>query len=274
MVYAKKYGAVAGCNFAGTVAQVGPDVPENQWTVGDRVAGFVHGGGWLTRSPRLLHFNYNCPLGLTSNGSFAEYVVAFAHIAVHIPSSWSLEDASQLGIAPFTACQYLYHTHNFHIPSELKDLPAKPDDEREMLLVYGGATSVGLYTIQLAKLSGLRVFAACAPRHFELLRDYGADEVFDYTNPQVSMRIGMNTYGKLKYAVDIVAERQSPYQVSRSLSREGGKVAICKKYASPRPGVEVHWTFPFTLLPEVRPKQFCIHLDVHFYFSRRLPTEL
>ena len=143
-----------------------------------------------------------------------------------------------------------------------------------MLLVYGGATSVGLYTIQLAKLSGLRVFAACAPRHFELLRDYGADEVFDYTNPQVSMRIGMNTYGKLKYAVDIVAERQSPYQVSRSLSREGGKVAICKKYASPRPGVEVHWTFPFTLLPEVRPKQFCIHLDVHFYFSRRLPTEL
>jgi len=38
-----KYGGIVGDDFAGVVEELGPDVPEGMWTVGDRVAGVVFG---------------------------------------------------------------------------------------------------------------------------------------------------------------------------------------------------------------------------------------
>ena len=39
-----KYGGIMGDDFAGVVEELGPDVPEGMWTVGERVAGLVSGG--------------------------------------------------------------------------------------------------------------------------------------------------------------------------------------------------------------------------------------
>ena len=36
-------GSIVGCDFAGTVEEIGPDVPEDLLKVGDRVCSFVHG---------------------------------------------------------------------------------------------------------------------------------------------------------------------------------------------------------------------------------------
>ena len=38
---------------------------------------------------------------------------------------------------------------------------------------------MGLYAIQLAKLSGYKVVTVASPRNHELLKSYGADAVFD-----------------------------------------------------------------------------------------------
>ena len=38
-----KYGGIVGDDFAGVVEELGPDVPEGLWTVGERVAGVVFG---------------------------------------------------------------------------------------------------------------------------------------------------------------------------------------------------------------------------------------
>ena len=38
------YGVIVGNDFAGIVEELGPDVPEGMWTIGERVAGLVRGG--------------------------------------------------------------------------------------------------------------------------------------------------------------------------------------------------------------------------------------
>jgi NADPH:quinone reductase-like Zn-dependent oxidoreductase len=43
MIKAAKYGGIVGDDFAGIVEELGPDVPEGMWSVGERVAGLVFG---------------------------------------------------------------------------------------------------------------------------------------------------------------------------------------------------------------------------------------
>lgn len=50
----------------------------------------------------------------------------------------------------------------------------------QSLLIHGGSTVVGMYSIQWAKASGLKVIATASPHNFELLKSLGADAVFDY----------------------------------------------------------------------------------------------
>ncbi|KAI0048821.1 dehydrogenase [Auriscalpium vulgare] len=175
-------GAVLGLDYAGVVEEIGPDVPVGLRYVGERVCGFVKGN-----------------VGPT--GAFSEYLVGSAKLGIiPIPAGWSFEDAAQIGVAAFTAIQALWEAH--------KDLPTPlaPTATPVPILVYGGSSAVGFYTIQFAKLSGLRVLVTASPHNFELLREYGADEVFDYKDPQVSQKIRAATGGKLKHAVDTISE--------------------------------------------------------------------
>lgn len=42
--YTPTEGNIAGCDFSGTVEQIGAEVTAGLFKVGDRVAGWVHGG--------------------------------------------------------------------------------------------------------------------------------------------------------------------------------------------------------------------------------------
>ncbi|KAH9967149.1 chaperonin 10-like protein [Russula dissimulans] len=86
---AKRAGSVAGCDFSGIVEEIGSNVPAGLRSIGERVAGLVLGG-------------------ILPNGAFAEYLVTLADFVVHVPDTWSFEDAAQLGIAPLTALRVLY----------------------------------------------------------------------------------------------------------------------------------------------------------------------
>ena len=56
---------------------------------------------------------------------------------------------------------------------------AAPIQGETWIFIYGGSTCVGLYAIQLAKLSGYKIATVASPRNHELLKRYGADVVFD-----------------------------------------------------------------------------------------------
>ncbi|KAF5314227.1 hypothetical protein D9758_018293 [Tetrapyrgos nigripes] len=118
-------------------------------------------------------------IGLELNGAYAEYVNACPWTTIKLPDSLSFEDGSQLTACGLTACQALYQSQN--LPSAENPITSPSLD----LLVWSGSSSVGHFTIQLAKLGGMRVIATASPKHFDRLKALGADEVFDYRDPEV-----------------------------------------------------------------------------------------
>ncbi|KAI0059165.1 dehydrogenase [Artomyces pyxidatus] len=141
---AARVGAVSGCDFAGIVEEIGSAVPEGVRTIGERVAGFVRGG-------------------ISSKGAFSEYLTASAQYGiVRIPDNWTFEEGAQLGVASLTALQTLYESH--HLPT-----PLEPTSTPIPVLVSGGATAVGQYVIQIAKLSGLYIVATASKKNFDFV---------------------------------------------------------------------------------------------------------
>ncbi|TCD67256.1 hypothetical protein EIP91_000333 [Steccherinum ochraceum] len=147
-------GSICGVDYAGTIAKVGKAV--TTYAVGDRVAGFVHGGQY------------------TDRGAFAEYVKTPAELTWKVPDNLTDEAAATLGCGAWTAVQTLYYPGYLG----LVEPPAKTD-KGEWIFIYGGSTSVGMFAIQFAHLSGYKVATVASPKHHDLLKSYGADVVVD-----------------------------------------------------------------------------------------------
>jgi len=154
--------SIIGCDYAGVVHQVG-DSAKGKWNVGDRVAGGVHGGLYPDK------------------GAFAEYLKTDADLAWKVPDGVSNTDATTYGVSAVTAMLVL----NVHHGLPLVDTkPATPKDEA--IFIYAGATSAGLYHIQVAKAAGYTVVTTASPRSFQLVKEYGADAVFDYRSRRIA----------------------------------------------------------------------------------------
>ncbi|EJD38879.1 dehydrogenase [Auricularia subglabra TFB-10046 SS5] len=201
---ASQPGYVMGCDFVGTVVELGPEVPQGLRRVGERIAGFVYAGASENVA-----------------GAFAEYVVADAAVAISIPSSLSVEEAAGLGICPLTACQLLHQSLGLSLLDLLSS--DRPQPQQQYLLVWSGATAVGQYTIQLASLLGLHVVATGSPARHDLLRDLGTRHVIDYADPDAVIRIRELTHGQLRLAVDCF---DAPEKVTACIGAEGGTVGL------------------------------------------------
>lgn len=168
-------GERAGCDFAGEVEEV-PERSKSFWKPGQRVAGTILGGR-------------------DHNGSFAEYIHVDAELVWLIPDNQTFEEAAAMGgVASATAAQSIYFLHKLNKPS-------KPTTAAEPVLVWAGSTSVGLYAIQLLKLSGYTVVTTSSKKNFELLRSLGADDVFSYSDPSTPATIAAK-YPTLSRAID------------------------------------------------------------------------
>jgi NADPH:quinone reductase-like Zn-dependent oxidoreductase len=135
---------VLGCDLAGVVEAVGPDV--TRFKVGDSVMGELGSSGW---------------------GAFAERVCAPETVLTLKPENIGFDEAAAAPLAGVTAVQGL--RREGHLKSG------------ERVLVNGASGGVGTYAVQLAKALGGNVTAVCSPRNAESARSLGADEVIDYT---------------------------------------------------------------------------------------------
>jgi NADPH:quinone reductase-like Zn-dependent oxidoreductase len=165
---------------------------------------------------------------------------------IRVPATWSFEEAAQLGIAPFTALQCLHQTLELPSPFEAGS------GLHRNILVWGGASSVGQYVIQFAKLNGLRVTTTASPKNFDLVKGLGADEVFDYKDENVVEKIRTATGNTLDIAIDTISEGRTPEQVTAAIGDKGGKVAIILPYESPRPNITVTFSRASDLFKPVR----------------------
>lgn len=135
--------AVLGCDFAGTVAALGPGV--TSFAVGDSVFGTI--------APRF--------------GAHAEYVCLSEQAAIAAkPGNVSYAEAAALVDA--TALCFLRDKARLR--------------PRQTIVINGASGSVGTAAVQLAKHFGATVTGVCGSRAADLVRKLGADKVVDYTD--------------------------------------------------------------------------------------------
>lgn len=191
-------GPRVGCDYAGTVLEVGPKVTKDI-KKGDRVAGFCHGAN-------LVHHE---------SGTFQEILTAKGDIQMKIPENLSFEEASTLGVGITTVGQGLYQS--LQLP-----LPEQPQTVAIPVLIYGGSTATGALAIQYAKLSGLTVVTTCSPRNMDYVKSLGADAVYDYNSPDCSKDIKEFTKDQLKHVFDCISEGNSISISVGAMSSSGG----------------------------------------------------
>ena len=196
--YIGHVGSTAGSDFVGTVVEKAPDAGTTI-QVGDRVAGCVH-GGW--------------EVGV---GSFADYLVTVPEGVVVVPDAMKSEEAAGLGVGGYTALFGLFQDKHLGLP-EPTSMNVPPVDPKLKVLVWSGASSVGQFAIQLARLIGAYVIVTASKKHEAWLKSLGASEVHDYADAETPKRIS-DAHPDLKYAFDTYSANDSQALIASILTK-------------------------------------------------------
>ncbi|KAG6988548.1 cytochrome P450 [Physcia stellaris] len=223
-------GALVGCDYSGTVLEVGPKLED---------------------------------------GTFAEYIVAKGDLQILIPDEMSFEEAATLGVGVVTVGQGLYQSLELPLPTG----GSVEGDGKASVLIYGGSTATGTLAIQFAKLQPQAVKKLqqlilphqklrperrhnLLPRNAPLLRQVGADAIFDYRDPDCGRKIREHTANTLQHAFDCVSEGSSlqicadALSSSTSSSSKPRYSALLGIKDFPREDVDVKATIGYTAVGE------------------------
>ncbi len=205
---------ILGSDIAGTIAEIGPAA--RGVAVGDRivlapcipcgVCSDCHQGAENMCDTQEL-------IGFQTNGGYAEYVKAPAQNAIPIPETLSFVDAAAMPIAYLTAWHML-----------MTRAQLRPEDDVLILGVGGGVGSAGL---QIAKLTGARVFAtASSDEKLERARQMGADFTINYKDIDFSKSVLDVTNGR---GVDVVLEHVGAATWEQSITSlaKNGRLVSC-----------------------------------------------
>ncbi|KAL8823977.1 MAG: hypothetical protein Q9191_005395, partial [Dirinaria sp. TL-2023a] len=216
-----------GDDIAGVVHTVGSNVVE--FKPGDRVAAFHQ--------------------MMAPHGSFAEYAVAEAHTTFHLPKQTSFEEGATLPLAAMTAAFGLYQKLNLPLPWHPTSTPIP-------LIIYGGASAVGTYAIQLASLSNIHPIIAVAGKgipHVESYLDASKGDIaLDYRvgNEKLvsNLQEAAQSKGKIEYAFDCISEHNSYQNICSPsvLDHSTGQITLIqpfKDYAEIPPSITKSTTF-------------------------------
>ncbi|KAL6453083.1 hypothetical protein SBY92_000429 [Candida maltosa Xu316] len=137
--------------------------------------------------------------------TFQQYTAIDSRLVWKLPPSFTYEDGATIGVGLVTAGVILYNSFEF-------ELSATPKKVNGTILIWGGATVVGLYLTQLAKIYGLTVIAIASTRHEDYLRKLGVDHLINrhLSTEEIFQKIdeieGVNT---IEYGVDCVSKETS-----------------------------------------------------------------
>lgn len=157
--------AMLGYDVAGQVAAVGSGAAaRGRFKVGDRVAGLAEGG-------------------------FRHYVPLAAHLTTAVPEgiSWAQAATVPMGVSVSTKALFEDDLLGMRLPSLLGSGGSRPKEIKrgEMVLIWGGSTSVGSCAIQLAAAAGYEVVTTSSPHNFGYVQSLGARHCLDYSSPTI-----------------------------------------------------------------------------------------
>ncbi|KAI9849743.1 MAG: hypothetical protein M1838_006279 [Thelocarpon superellum] len=221
------YPTVVGSDIGGTVVSTGPSVPAEMFKPGTRIAAFAP-----------CFFKRGDP----DYGAFQARVLVPSVSAVPIPEGMSFTEASLLPMAIVTAWAGLY---SIGVPLD----PAYTAADKKGILVWGGSSSVGSTTVQVARLLGYHVYATASEKHHAYIEELGAHRTFDYKRDDVvasivqaakedgvALQTGYNAVGALRQCLDVLKEFKG------SSSAGSLKIASATRIPDPAPveeGIEV-----------------------------------
>ena len=166
---------VLGLEVSGTVVALGEAV--SGWNVGDRVCGLVTGGG------------------------YAEYCVVPGPQCLPLPINIDLVDGGALAEACLTVWTNVFERGRLR--------------EGGSFLVHGGSSGIGTTAIQLARLSGVRVFAtAGSPEKCQACEKLGAERAINYRDEDFTEVVRTATDGR---GVDVILDMVGGAYLQRNL---------------------------------------------------------
>ena len=158
-----QYPAVLASDVAGVILSVGSNVPSNTPKPGTRVAAYAT-SFWMKGEP-----NY---------GALQTRVIVPSENITEIPDTMSFNEGALLPMAVAVG-----HTAWFTLGVPRNQTFAR--EEKEGILIWGGASSMGSMGIQIAKLRGYHVYVTASSKHHTYLKELGADKTFDYHDTDV-----------------------------------------------------------------------------------------
>ena len=164
-----QYPTVLGCDVAGTVVEVSPDV--KRFKIGDRVAG---------SAVCIAKESNNA-----SEGAFQLYSVLRQQMVAPLPDHIANEQAAVLGLGLGTAAYGLFHKDYLGLDMPKVPPPPNPgpgEKHPRAIIVTGGASNVGSCAIQLAASAGYEVLSTSSSKNFAYVKGLGASHVFDYNS--------------------------------------------------------------------------------------------
>ena len=202
-----EYPAILGQDLAGEVAAVGSGV--TRFKEGDRVLG--HAVRYATQQNR--------------DGAFQQNTILRTNLASQIPDDLSFEDACVLPVGLSTAACALFLKKNLGL--QLPTLEGQPLTG-EVVLIWGGSSSVGSNAIQLCALAGYEVWTIASPDNFRLLQALGATEMIDRNDEQAGGKMILKLMGrKLAGALDAIGYASTTTTIATIMQRcEGSKKIV------------------------------------------------
>lgn len=199
-----KYPFVLGGDVAGTVVEVGPGV--ERFKVNDRIVAAALAIAPISGNP--------------AEGAFQKYTVVREHMASPLPYNISFQQACVIPLTLCTAAYGLFH-HDF-LALDMPTVPPRKNENNRVVIITGGASSVGANAIQLAAQAGYDVVSTSSPKNFDMVKKLGAQYVFDYNSKTLAQDLAAAVQGR---------------QLAGAYAIGDGAVEVCTTVLSHHPNV-------------------------------------
>ncbi|KAL7266974.1 hypothetical protein RUND412_010459 [Rhizina undulata] len=184
----QKFPSVLGKDIAGIVEKVGDEVKD--FKVGDRVMS-------------------QCYFESADHGGFQQYCVLDATLVGKIPDNIDFDDAATVPLASFTAIVGLFSPPGLGLQPP-KGIPQAGPNSTKSILILGGASNVGQFAIQLARIAGIEnIITTASPKNKELCLMLGATHFFDRSDEGAASKIKALFGEDLRYAFDAISSEET-----------------------------------------------------------------
>jgi NADPH:quinone reductase-like Zn-dependent oxidoreductase len=150
-----------------------------------------------------------------------------------------------------------------------------PEHAASPILIWGGASSVGQFALQILKYYGYtNLLATASPKHHSLLSSYGAKHCFDYRSPSVASDILAAAGGNVSFVLDCIGSKDGSLAPLAKVASKGTKVAVllpvivkdASETEAPEYSMDVEGSAPWTEGVEARGVRTHFYLDVSLLF--------